>query len=234
VSEDASQLKKRLGHADKLRIEQHFDNIRALEKQIAKLEDDPPNLAACAKPTAPDDDYPPDNDVPQMSAIHRAMTDTLAMSLACDQTRVFSMMFSTPVNNVRYPGTSAGHHKLTHDELGEQPQVHGIVLQIMEEFAYFVAAMKKVEEGDGTLLDHSAVMCFTDCSFGKSHAIDNYPLLIAGSADGALKKGIHYKSPAAENASKLGFTLMRTMGLPVTEFGAKEGHVTEGLSDIES
>jgi hypothetical protein len=94
--------------------------------------------------------------------------------------------------------------------------------------------MKNVEEGDGTLLDHSAVLAFSDCSFGKSHAIDNYPLLVAGAADGALKKGIHYKSPAAENASKLGFTILRAMGLPVTEFGAAEGLVTEGLSDIET
>ncbi len=234
VSQDATQLKKRLGYADKLRIDRHFDNIRALEKQIAKLEDDPPNLAACAKANAPLDAYPPDNDVPQMSAKHRAMADMMAMSLACDQTRVFSVMFSTPVNNVRYPGTSAGHHKLTHDELGEQPEVHGIVVQIIEELSYFLQAMKNVEEGDGTLLDHSAVLAFSDCSFGKSHAIDNYPLLVAGAADGALKKGVHYKSPAAENASKLGFTLLRAMGLPVTEFGAAEGLVTEGLSDIET
>lgn len=233
VSADATALQSRLGANDRVRIEQHFDNIRTLEKQIAKLEEDPPNLAACGKPSAPLDEYPDDSGTPQMSAISRVMSDMLAMSLACDQTRVFAFQFSRPVNNVLYPGASAGHHQLTHDELGEQPQVNAIIQQVVTELAYFLAALRNVQEGDGTLLDHAAVLALSDCSFGKSHAIDNYPLLVAGGANGRLKKGIHYKSPAAENASKLGFTLLRAMGLAPTEFGGDEGYVTEGLDDIE-
>lgn len=234
VMADTAELTPRLGAADKIRLEQHLENVRALERRIAKLEEDPPNLAACMTPTQPDEDYPDQNGFPQMSAISRAMSDLVAMSLACDQTRVASVMFSRPVSNVLYQGASAGHHKLTHDELGEQPQVNAIIDFIMGELAYFLQALKSIPEGDGTLLDNSAFLCFTDCSYGKSHAIDNYPLLVAGSAGGALQKGIHYKSPAAENASKLGFTLLRAMGLPVTEFGAEDGYVTDGISEIEA
>jgi len=234
VSDDALSLTKRLGAADKLRMEQHFDNIRTLEKQLAKLEEDPPSLAACSKPQQPLDDYPDQNGEPQMSAISRAMSDLIAMILACDQTRVFSVQFSRPVSNVLYPGVSAGHHQLTHDELGEQPQVQQIIGQTMEELAYFLNALRSVDEGVDTLLGNTAVLCFSDCSFGKSHAIDNYPLLVAGGGGGTLNKGIHYKSPAAENASKLGFSLLRAMGIATTEFGSDEGYVTEGIADIES
>ncbi len=233
ISSDSLALKKRLGQADKIRLEQHYDNIRALEKQLKKLEEDPPNLASCGLPATPEADYPDLEGRPQMSAISRVMSDMLAMALACDQTRVASVMFSRPVSGVLYPGASDSHHKLTHDELGQQPKVHAIILQIIEELAYFLEALRKVPEGDATLLEHSAILCMSDCSFGKSHAIDNYPLLLAGGADGALKKGIHYKSPSAENASRLGFTLLRAMGVPVTEFGAAEGLVTQGLEDIE-
>ncbi|MBN4059049.1 DUF1552 domain-containing protein [Endomicrobium sp. AH-315-J14] len=234
VGDDATSLKKRLGAADLLRIDQHFENIRALEKQIAKLEEDPPNLAACIKPDEPLPEYPDLDGRRQMKEIHRALAALAAMSLACDQTRVFSMQFSRPVGNVLYQNTSAGHHQLTHDELGDQPQVTHIILQIIEEYAYFVDRLRQIEEGDGTLLDNCAVLGFSDCSFGKSHAIDNYPLMIAGGAGGALKKGIHYKSPAAENASKLSFTLLRAMDVPVTSFGSEEGLVSEGLDDIET
>jgi hypothetical protein len=102
----------------------------------------------------------------------------------------------------------------------------------MEELAYFLGALDAIEEGDGTLLDHSVVLGMSDCSYGKSHAIDDYPLLLAGSAGGVLKNGIHYRSPAAENASKLGFTLLRAMDVAVSEFGADEGLVSEGLDEL--
>jgi hypothetical protein len=59
-------------------------------------------------------------------------------------------------------------------------------------------------------------------------------VLVVGGCSGALKKGIHYKSPAAENASKLGFTLLRAMGMAVTKFGSGPGLVTEGLTGIET
>ena len=233
VSEDALELQKRLGHADRQRVELHYENIRSLEKKLARLEEDPPNLASCKRPAEPAMDYPDNGGIPQMSEISRAMSDLVAMALACDQTRVFSVMFSQPVSGVLYGGTSAGHHQLTHDELGAQPQVHSIILSIVTELAYFINALRSIEEGDGTLLDNCAVLGFSDCSFGKSHAIDNYPLLLAGSACGRLKQGMHYKSPAAENASKLGFSLLRMMDLSPTSFGGDEGLVTEGLDDIE-
>ena len=72
------------------------------------------------------------------------------MALACDQTRVFSDYFTTPITNVLFPEASAGHHQLTHDEPGDQPEVHEIVLKIMAEFNYLVASLQSIEEGEGT------------------------------------------------------------------------------------
>lgn len=234
ISEDAKSLQNRVSASDKVRLQQHFDGIRALEQQIAKLEDEPPNLASCKKPGAPLEDYPDQEGRPQMSAIHRVHADMLAMALACDSTRAFSMLFSKPVSNILYPGAPSGHHQLTHDEPGVQPEVHKIILQIVAELAYFIEALRKVPEGDGTLLDHMALLAFSDCSYGKSHAIDNYPLLVVGGCNGALKRGVHYRAPAPESASKLGFTLLRALGIPVTSFGNDKGLVTDGISEIEA
>ena len=47
---DTNRLQQRLGYADRIRMEQYLDGIRAIEFQLAKLEEDPPNLAACIKP----------------------------------------------------------------------------------------------------------------------------------------------------------------------------------------
>lgn len=234
VGDDAKSLQKRVSASDRIRLEQHYDGIRALEQQLAKLEQDPPNLASCKKPASPESDYPDQDGRPQMSAIHRVMADMLTMALACDATRACSLLFSKPVSNILYPGAPSGHHQLTHDEPGLQPEVNKIILQIISEFAYFIERLRSVQEGDGTLLDHMVLLGFSDCSFGKSHAIDNYPLLVAGGGNGALKKGIHYHAPAPESASKLGFTLLRALGIPVTSFGGGKGLVTEGISELEA
>ncbi|UJR81237.1 DUF1552 domain-containing protein [Sandaracinus amylolyticus] len=233
VTGQARRLQSRVGARDRQRIEEHLDGIRAIETQIARLQEDPPNLAACMRPTAPTTDYPDLEGRPQMSAISRVMSDLCAMALACDQTRVFSVMFSQPVNNTLFLDTTAGHHQLTHDEPGNpQPEVNRVVTFVHEEMAYFLSALDRIVEGDGTLLDHAAVLCTTDVSFGRTHSIENYPLVIAGGACGALRTGIHHAAPGA-NATSVSLSLMRAVGLNAAEFGFGVGRATDGLSEIE-
>lgn len=233
VKGDAERLQSRLGSADKARLEQHLEGVRGLEKRIQKMAENPPSLAACVVPGQPAAEYPIVDGLVPMSEISRVMSDLMVMALACDQTRVISDWFSTPVNDLLYPGTTKGHHELTHDEPDPQPQVHGIVLYTMTELAYLISALAAVSEGDGTLLDHMALLATTDVSYGRGHSIEDYPILIAGSANGALKKGVHYHSPASENTSKVLLTLSRAMGLPLDAYGQGPGEVTSSLSAIE-
>lgn len=233
VKADADRLKGRLGSSDKARLEQHLDGVRAVEKQIQKMQENPPSLAACAVPAEPKPDYPDVDGRPPMSDISRVMSDILVMALACDQTRVITDWFSQPVNDVLYPGCTMGHHELTHDEPNPQPQVHSIVLYTMTELAYLVGALASVAEGDGTLLDHMAMLVTSDVSYGRAHSIEEYPILIAGTANGALKNGIHYRAPSSDNTSKVLLTLARSMGLTLDSYGQGPGEVTSSLSAIE-
>lgn len=234
IGEDAKRLQKVLGASDKARLEQHLEGIRGLEKQLKKLEENPPNLAACEAPKAPAEAYPEKDGRHPLSKISRAMADILAMALACDQTRVFSDWFSQPVNNLLYPDADKGHHQLTHDEPGAQPMVNGIVKYIVAELGYLLERFASVKEGDGTLLDKCVILATTDCSYGKAHSIEEYPILLAGGGGGALVKGVHYRSPSSENTSKVLLSLCRVMGLARDEYGEAEGKVTSGLSAIEA
>jgi hypothetical protein len=224
--------------------------------RLAGLEETPPALAACTIPRLPAEDYPVVDGRPLMSAMSRAYADILAMALACDQTRIFTNMFSSAVSNILFADpwpprardghpwrstgkygrfrASMGHHRLTHDEPGDQPEVNIIVKLIMEEFAYFLGRLAAVPEGDGTLLDHSGILATTDCSNCRTHSLDDYPLVLAGGANGNLKTNIHYRSPSSENTSKAVFSLLRAVGVRITEFGRDGGRVTEGLPAIES
>ena len=51
------------------------------------------------------------------------MSKLMAMSYACDQTRVISYIHSGALNNLLFPNATDGHHNLTHHETGDQPQV---------------------------------------------------------------------------------------------------------------
>jgi hypothetical protein len=226
----AQSLESRLGASDKARLDQHLTGIRDLELRLARMEDDPVELEACVKPADPGAD-PISEDI---VARHRALTDLMVMALACDQTRVFHHAFTAAVGNHQYPGISEGHHKLTHDEPGDQPQVQAITLQIMEELAYFIQALDAVPEGDGTLLDHMAVLCTSDVSLGRTHGLDEFPIIFAGSACGRLKTGLHYRSTTRENASKAGLTMMRTMGLPREAWGEGDARTTDSIGAVEA
>lgn len=233
VTDDTKRLQSVLGSSDKARLEQHLEGVRSLELRIKKLQEAPPSLAACKMPTAPKAEYPSVDGRAPLSEISRAMSDLTALSLACDQTRVFSFWFSQPVNNTLFPGAPAGHHQLTHDEASPQPEVAKILLFIMGELAYFLKALDSIPEGEGTLLDHCGVLITSDVNYGRAHTLDDFPIVIAGSANGALKTGIHYRSPAAENTSKVTLSLARAMGLTLESFGTAEGKSTSGLSAIE-
>ncbi len=233
VMEDAAQLQSRLGAADKARLDQHLTGIRELEKRIAWLEENPPSLEACGIPATPAEIYPDVEGRPQLSTKNRVMMDTLAMALACDQTRVFTNWFTYSVNNLLFPGAPSGHHQLTHDEPGDQPEVNKIVKHIMEELRYTIEALRAVPEGDGTLLDNTILLATTDCSLGRTHSMDDFPIVLAGTAGGTFKKNFHYRSPSKENASKVLLSIVRSLVPVAGSFGAADGRAEDGLGDIE-
>jgi len=229
VLQDANDLHRRLGTNDQTRLEQHMDGIRALEMRLARQEEErpAPYLDSCERPAAPGD---PGGDLRERS---RLMADIMAMALACDQTRVFSNMFSGSVSNTRYPGTSGGHHSQTHDEGAPWTDVHAATLYITQCFSDMLLAFRDMPEGGETLLDHMAVLGSTDLSW--DHSPNDFPILVAGGACGYLKTpGVHYRSPSRENASTVLLSMIRAAGVEMAEFGNGGGHVTESCSAIET
>ncbi len=234
VMDDIQRFKRDLGVEDIARMDQHLQGVRELERRISRLEEDPPNLESCRRPVAPDGDYGSIEGRPQLSRTNRALCDIVALAMACDQTRVVSNFITKPLTNELLAGTNAGHHQLTHDEPDPQPQVNRIVLAIMEELGYFIQSLDGIPEGDGTLLDHMVLLATSDVSYGRIHSLDEFPVLIAGSANGRLKVGQHYRSELAENTSHAMLSIIRAAGANVGHFGDSEGRVEDGLGAIET
>lgn len=231
---DFKDFKRGLGQADRDRLDQHLTGIRDLELRIARLEDTPAELASCVKPRQPVDDFDAIDGRPQLAARNRALCDIAVLALACDQTRVISNYITKPLTNLLLAGATAGHHQLTHDEPNDQPQVHAIILSIMEELNYFIEALRSIPEGDETLLDHMVLLATSDVSYGRTHALDEFPVLLAGGANGRLKTNMHYRSLLGENTSKAMLSIIRAVGINATSFGGEAGEVSDGLGAIET
>ena len=234
VMQDIDRLDARLGSADRARLEQHLEGVRELEQRLAILEENPPNLEACTRAEALTGDYSDVDSRPQLAARNEVMSTMLAMTLACDQTRVFGHYLTDPVSDVLFEGASAGHHDLTHNEGGEQPEVNAITIAIMEMLATTIQKLEAIEEGDGTLLDNCAVLACSEVSLGQTHSIEEMPVIIAGSGCGFFKQDHHSRSLSGDNVTKVLVSLQRAMDISVGEFGEDEAMVDEGLSDIEA
>ena len=122
---------------------------------------------ACRPNTARVDPPDFDGDMKDWPRIAKLQSDLLVQALATRQTRVASYMLTKCQSISRFPWlgyTSARHHDYTHadgkttgaDGVEGQRVLRDICRWHVEEFAYLVAKLKSVPEGDGTLFDHTA------------------------------------------------------------------------------
>ncbi len=235
VMEDTARLQQRLGSHDRQRLDQYLTSVRQLERRLELLTSEPPDLAACSQPPPPEGGEP-GVDIPSALATHEAMVDLLVMALSCDQTRVFNLMFSAGLSRLRQPGETVDHHQLTHDELidnalGYQPRATEFVLASMTAWASLVRALSEVGEGDRTLLDRCMVIAHSETSLAKTHDISGIPVMIAGSANGALRPGVHLRG-GGEPITRVGLTAMRLAGAEIARWGQGSLEATRDLDEL--
>lgn len=233
---DLNDLRSRVGAVDKSRLDKHADNVRTLENRLV-AGGSMTAAAACALPTNPGS-FMDQNGQEQIAAKTAAMSELLAMALACDQTRVFSMMFTGSVAGTIFSeaNVNGGHHQLTHDEPGAQPMVQASTVYTMKMFGVLLSALKAIPEGAGNLLDSCAILASTDTSDGRLHNLSDYPILVAGKGGGFLKyPGVHYRSPSGdENTSVVLLSVLRAAGTNLNQVGAEDGLATMSCGAIEA
>jgi hypothetical protein len=234
VMDDIAALQPRLGAEDRARLEQHLDGVREIEQRLAILEENPPNLEACSRPASPTEDFADVDGRARVYERNRAMSQLLAMAFACDQTRVFAHFLTAPVSDVLFPDAPAGHHDLTHNEGGEQAEVNDITKHVTTMFCETLQILDAIPEGDGTVLDHCAILGASEVSLGQTHSIENMPTIIGGSACGFFRQDIHHRSVAGESTTRLLIGLQRAMGMPVSSFGFDDAAATDSIPEIEA
>ena len=235
VEDDRSRLVRTVGQADRARLDQYFTSVRELEQQLEVSLSAPPAMDACHKPEQPEEG-PLGYEVETLGATHDTLSKILALALACDQTRVFNMMYSQAASEVRVKGTTFTHHILSHEEppddhLGYQVQTAWFNEKSFEAFRRMLDVFSDVREGDGTLLDNLLIFAQTDTSDAKTHSVIGIPSLTVGKAGGRIKTGLHINGNAAP-VSRIGLTLMQVMEVPIAEWGTRSLRTSSPVVDI--
>lgn len=222
VEEQRKDLESKLGSEDRHRLDQYFTSVREVEQQLELETEEPVIPPACHMPENPgptEANY----SLVNVHKNHDLMAKLLALSLACDQTRNFNMVFSNSASSLHRPGEASSHHLYTHEEFtdpdaGIQVETSKFVIENMKAFAAFVKALDAIPEGNGTLLDNTLVFAHSDTSWAKIHAVQGIPMMTAGRAGGRVKTG-ELVVANGDPITRAGLTMQQVAGLAVERWG---------------
>jgi hypothetical protein len=224
VKSEIAALDPQISRGDKQKIEAHLESTRAIERRLQS------NGGGCqVKMAAKRIDLDENDNFP---ALVKLQTDLLLSALACDRTRVATLQWSRSFSMVRHTwlGNNEGHHTLSHDP-AQKPILTAINRWYTEQLAYLLAAMKKVPEGAGTLLDNTLVVYCNELHTGWDHKPGPTPAVLAGRAAGALRTGRYITYPKDTPLTHNNFlvSLCHVMGLTQID---KIGNLYEGRGPI--
>jgi hypothetical protein len=234
---DGVELQKTLGMADRARLEEHLDAIRAIEMRLETPDGGGTLPAECSTATEPTVGKDMRSEAPV--AVNTAMAKLATLALACEKTRVLSFMFSLPAAHVYYRHLASNmdddfHDTICHNDADtdtEQARVNTGVLYAMRCLNEFLLNMKNTPHGAGNLLDQTLVYVTSDTAWGKIHTKEEWPVLLAGKAGGRIA-GDQHVNFQGENLSRALLTVANIMGSDKTEIGLDAGRVTSALPGI--
>jgi hypothetical protein len=189
VRESAGTLQKTLGATDRKRLDEYMGSVRDMERSISSL---PPEYRNNVE--APEEG----GDMRDWPRIAKLQTDLMVHALASGQTRVATYMLTKCQSLTRMPWlgyTTQRHHDYTHYQPGspeQQRTLRDITRWHVQEFAYFLAKLKSIPEGDGSLFDHCCLLYLHEHAEANDHKNNGMVAIMAGRANGMIR-GAHSK-----------------------------------------
>lgn len=258
IGEKRERVLLGLSQVDRERLQRHYDELRELELRIdSSMELD---AGACQRPDAPSDDPPigGDNAGSGSDAIAtntgysnetlraRLLADLIHMAMVCDLSRVFTLQLTVFQSHMNvYTLTSemglpirADLHEVGHngdvDNKG-QLAVSTCLKWHIGHYAYLIDKLASTPEGDGSVLDNSAIFFMPEAGHGlqlndattenQTHSVEQMMLILAGRA-GGLAPGRHIDATGYHPVQAL-ISGIRAAGFSGEELGEVSGFVPE-------
>ena len=217
---EVASLRASLSSADRTRMAGYLDALRDVEVRVQK--------AVAHNTELPRFDRP--GGVPDTFAEHaRLMFDLQLLAYRGDVTRVVTYMIGREFSGRTYPeiGVPDAHHPISHhqrdpirmDKCAKINRYHVTL------FAEFLEKMRTTSDGDGSLLDHTAILYGAGMSEGNGHVPRNLPILLLGGANGRLKGGRHVKFTDGTPLANMHLSLLDKLGVRIDVHGNSTGPI---------
>ncbi|QDT36058.1 DUF1552 domain-containing protein [Stratiformator vulcanicus] len=220
IGERSWQLGKRLGPADRQKLDQFYTGVRDLEQRLHKTEQWELKPKARVEMDPPQDFKDPGALIEKT----RAMFDLTRLAFETDSTRLISIYIHQNAAKPNIKGVDTGTHPLTHH--GNQPaklkQLRLIESAQFEELRNLLAGLDDSRTGGHSLLDETSVFYGTPLGNGNAHTNTNLPVLLAGGGfrhSGYQALGGHSDYPLPN----LFVSVLQRLGIETDSFATSTG-----------
>lgn len=214
---EANRLARQVNMEDKDKLDEYLTSVRDVEKRLELRK----RWANLPKPKAPFDKPSNRNPVQDLPLMY----ELIALALQTDSTRIATL----EIGGDFLPqdlGIKKSYHGLSHH--GNDPEAIADLITLekyqVQEFGKFVTRLSKMQDGDKTLLDNTAVIFGSGMSDANSHKNTDLPIILAG---GGYKHG-EFREVPREGINKvplcnLFVDIAQRMGVEIDSFGSSTG-----------
>ena len=235
VMADASRLQSQASASDRSKIDEYLTSIREVEKRIERQRGSVDKAKDSVEQKGRDlfKMGRPDNGLPEDIREHmRLMCDIIALAFQSNRTRIASLLLCRDISGLFYPflHVRKPHHLASHDDTSAEWE--RVTTYYCSQLAYLAQKLDSMQEGQGSVLDHSCLMFVNNMWSGSKHDSTRVPLLTMGGLNGNFETGrvLDFKErPEGERKlCSLYLSLMNRMGIETKEFG----DATESLTGV--
>jgi len=218
VRADLGDLACKLDRSDRYKLDAHLTAIRDIELSLDSLRSACAPFDPGARFSLTDERFPEIGDLQMRLAV---------AALACDRTRVITMLWSNGSSTLEHAWADVpySHHGISHNSEGVSEPVdvrHEWLTRVSEwyaaELAKLLRGLDAIPEGDGTMLDNSAVLWAHEQADGATHQRTDMPYVLVGSCGGYFRTGRAIDFGGVAHNGLL-VSLANAMGVETTDFG---------------
>lgn len=224
---EAQDLNRRLGAADRAKMDEYLSSVREVERMTQrnqawqttpKPKVDARELDLLASTTSPRD---------YLTVMYQLLT----LAFQTDTTRFATFQTACEEAGVtdRFPtavGLNHSSHKLSHEKKN-YADVAKYIGFLNEMHANFIKRLDSIQEGDSTLLDNC--LCFYGCATSKTHQATNYPIILSGGKNIGFSHGAHLHFSDDIPLSNLFVTIANQFAVPTEQFSDSTSDLREVL-----
>jgi hypothetical protein len=219
--DEVSRLQASVSAPDRSRISTYLESVRDVERRIQR--------AVAFNREEPSFDRPAG--IPDTFEQHaRLMFDLQWLAYQGDVTRVSTFMIGREFSGRTYPeiGVPDAHHPISHHlrdpiRMEKCAKINHYHLSI---FSDFVEKLRTTPDGDGSLLDHVAIIYGAGMSEGNGHVPTNLPILVVGGANGRIAGGRYVKFSPGTPLANFHLSMLDRFGVRIDQHGNSTGPLT--------